>query len=267
MILENNYFWFKSALSPEVCNKIIDLGEEKLAELERQFGERATEATTFDHKQKNGSIGDEPAGKLSAGALSREGRLKKGIKEEDVYIRDTKVSWLDDRWIYDLIHPYIHEANYRAGWNFEWDWSESCQFTKYGIDQFYGWHTDSGWEPYTRFDPEVDEIVRYADGTPMLDAFNNVIPKNRHKITDENKIGKIRKISVTINLTDPKNYDGGNLKFDFGPHAEKRFHTCTEIRPKGSIIVFPSHVYHQVTPVTRGTRYSLVLWNLGKPFR
>ena len=34
-----------------------------------------------------------------------------------------------------------------------------------------------------------------------------------------------------------------------------------------SVIVFPSHVYHQVTPVTKGTRYSLVGWNLGYPFR
>ena len=68
------------------------------------------------------------------------------------------------------------------------------------------------------------------------------------------------------NLTNPKNYKGGNLKFDMGPHHPKRYHTCTEIRPRGSIIVFPSHLYHQVTPVTEGTRYSLVMWNLGRPF-
>jgi len=42
---------------------------------------------------------------------------------------------------------------------------------------------------------------------------------------------------------------------------------CTEIRPKGSIVVFPSYVFHRVTPVTRGTRYSLVCWSVGKPFR
>ena len=60
----------------------------------------------------------------------------------------------------------------------------------------------------------------------------------------------------------------GNLKFDFGPHASgQRFHECVEIRPQGSIIVFPSYVYHQVTPVTSGTRYSLVLWSLGQPFK
>ena len=38
---------------------------------------------------------------------------------------------------------YIHEANQKAGWNFDWDWSESCQFTKYGVGQYYGWHCDS----------------------------------------------------------------------------------------------------------------------------
>jgi PKHD-type hydroxylase len=36
---------------------------------------------------------------------------------------------------------------------------------------------------------------------------------------------------------------------------------------KGSIIIFPSFVWHRVKPVTEGTRYSLVLWNLGKPYK
>ena len=80
--------------------------------------------------------------------------------------------------------------------------------------------------------------------------------------------GKVRKLSMTINLTTPDQYKGGNLKFDFGPHAGRgRFKTCQEIRPQGSIIVFPSFIQHQVTPVTSGTRYSLVVWSLGKPFR
>ena len=42
---------------------------------------------------------------------------------------------------------------------------------------------------------------------------------------------------------------------------------CKEILPKGSIIVFPSYVWHRVKPVKKGTRYSLVLWNLGYPFK
>ena len=73
---------------------------------------------------------------------------------------------------------------------------------------------------------------------------------------------------MTVNLTDPKNYAGGNLKFDFGPHAGgKRFKVCQEIRPQGSIIIFPSFTYHCITPVTSGTRYSLVLWSLGRPWQ
>ena len=42
---------------------------------------------------------------------------------------------------------------------------------------------------------------------------------------------------------------------------------CKEILPKGSIIVFPSFVWHRVKPVTSGTRYSLVVWHLGRPFK
>ena len=85
---------------------------------------------------------------------------------------------------------------------------------------------------------------------------------------NKNLIGKVRKLSVTINLNLPGEYEGGNLKFDFGPHNEgKRFHECVEIRPQGSIVIFPSFVYHQVTPITKGTRYSLVLWSLGQPFK
>jgi PKHD-type hydroxylase len=116
--------------------------------------------------------------------------------------------------------------------------SESCQFTKYKLNQFYDWHCDSWEAPYAN-------------------------PDNK----DTN--GKIRKLSVTCSLSDPKDYEGGELEFDFRnmdpdkPTVRK----CAEIAPRGSIVVFPSHVWHRVKPVTKGTRYSLVIWNLGYPFR
>ena len=80
---------------------------------------------------------------------------------------------------------------------------------------------------------------------------------------------------MTISLSDPNEYEGGNLEFDFRnyskPDNEKdrlsRIKECIEIRPKGSIVVFPSFVYHRVIPVTKGTRYSLVCWSVGDPFR
>jgi PKHD-type hydroxylase len=80
-------------------------------------------------------------------------------------------------------------------------------------------------------------------------------------------VGKIRKISLTINLNESKDYEGGLLKFDFGKHSENRYHECIEIKPQGSIIIFPSFLDHCVTPIISGTRYSLVLWCLGKPWR
>ena len=45
--------------------------------------------------------------------------------------RDCKVAWINDKWIYDIINPFIHKANKEAGWNFQWDWNESSQFTIY----------------------------------------------------------------------------------------------------------------------------------------
>ena len=48
---------------------------------------------------------------------------------------------------------------------------------------------------------------------------------------------------------------------------DKHLRQAKEILPKGSVIVFPSFVWHRVKPVTKGVRYSLVMWNLGYPFK
>jgi predicted 2-oxoglutarate/Fe(II)-dependent dioxygenase YbiX len=54
---------------------------------------------------------------------------------------------------------------------------------------------------------------------------------------------------------------------DNAPDITNQTHICKEILPKGSIVVFPSHVWHRVKPITSGERKSLVIWNLGKPFK
>ena len=75
---------------------------------------------------------------------------------------------------------------------------------------------------------------------------------------------------MTVSLTDPKKYQGGELEFDLrnqDPERARNTKLCTEILPKGSIVVFPSFVWHRVKPITKGVRYSLVIWNLGKPYR
>jgi PKHD-type hydroxylase len=73
--------------------------------------------------------------------------------------------------------------------------------------------------------------------------------------------GTVRKLSLTIQLSLPEDYEGGELALQFDKEAD--------LMPKelGKMIVFPSYVLHEVRPVTKGTRYSLVAWITGKPFK
>jgi len=225
MNLTNYYYQFPSVLTPKFVDDIVEYGKQHTPEMAVTGG---------------GSKDDEKN-------LDKKGNLKKSIVKDIQKKRKSDIVWMNDTWIYKEIHPYIHEANQKAGWNFDWDWSESCQFTKYGVGQYYGWHCDSWDKPYSR--PPL------ADGTRPIDH------------------GKIRKLSVTISLSHPDEYEGGNLEFDFRNQVDwdrnkkAAIHSCDGIRPRGSIIVFPSFVWHRVAPVTKGTRYSLVIWNLGYPFR
>ena len=203
MNLTNYYWYFQSAVPARICDEIVKYGK---------------------------SISDQMA--VTGGYGQGKNLNKKQIKDLKQK-RDSNIVWMNDRWIYKEIQPYVHQANANAGWNFQWDFSESCQFTKYEKGQFYDWHCDSS----------------------------------------EKEGPKIRKISMTCQLTDGSEYEGGELEFDFrnyDPHMRdesKHRIQCKEILPKGSIIVFPSFVWHRVKPVTSGTRYSLVVWHLGRPFR
>ena len=73
--------------------------------------------------------------------------------------------------------------------------------------------------------------------------------------------GVPRKLSVTIQLSDPNDYEGGDLKLkhsaiaSYGP------------KEQGCLTIFPSYMLHEVAPVTKGTRYSLVVWVSGPPFK
>ena len=208
MNIKNYYYCFKGALRPKFCNELIEYGNK--------------------HQPKI----------AKTGSFDRENLSKKDLKNLQKR-RNSNLVWLDDLWIYREILPYVEEANKKAGWNFDIDCAETCQFTKYGSGQYYGWHYDSHSEPYNR-------------------------PDNKHLHN------KIRKISVTCNLTDPNNYVGGELEFNLNhPEAKKKdnYITCSEAKIKGSIIVFPSFVWHRVKPVLTGTRYSLVIWNGGQSFK
>jgi len=290
----NKYMYYKGAIDEKTCKKIIALGLSKMVVDEGRGISK--KALTFDGKEKGGvdSKGKKTSTKLSTGGANKITLKKKGIDVSKAYVRDSHISWLNEKWIYDIFHPYVRHANHQAGWHWQWDFSESFQFTVYhghkSKGQFYGWHADgqSDWrgayKPVlnlgTQQKPDWRKVERDDKGEIKKDGKGNAIPSKDKAPTrpgttilapgytdNPHMWDKVRKISMTVNLTDPKNYAGGNLKFDFGHHNVKRFHVCHEIRPRGSIIIFPSYTHHCVTPVTRGTRYSLVLWSLGKPWK
>jgi PKHD-type hydroxylase len=198
MNLTNYYWYFQSVIPERICDEIVRYGK-----------------SISDQMAVTGGYGDSK--KLN----------KKQIKDLKKK-RNSNIVWMSDRWIYKEIQPYVHQANLNAGWNFQWDYSEACQFTKYEKGQFYDWHCD-GWDK------------------PYMKEFPN-----------DPAHGKIRKLSVTVSLSDPKDYKGGELEFDF---RDK------DLLPKGSLVVFPGFVWHRVCPVKKGSRYSLVIWNLGWPYK
>jgi PKHD-type hydroxylase len=262
VILKYYYYYFVSAIPPHICDQILEMGLTAMHEQKERWGEQALTGSVGGWRQKGDRNTITPMGEDTAETLHAS-----GVDLGKTYVRDSNVVFLSNPSLYDLVRPFIHEANAKAGWNFEWDYTEDLQFTKYGVGQFYGWHTDSNADLYEKFDPAVDEIHMNPDGTPFLDQHGEPMAESHNKTPNNNMWGKTRKLSVTISLNDPSEYEGGNLQFDLGPHRPDRFHTATEIRPKGSVVVFPSHVHHQVTPIVSGTRYSLVCWNLGAPFK
>jgi PKHD-type hydroxylase len=173
MNLQNYYYYFQSALTPRFCDELIKYGKSQQEQLALTGGQT-------DKVNKGKPLDDKDIIDLK----------KK---------RDSNIAWLNDRWIYKEIQPFIHQANRLANWNFDWDFSESCQFTKYGPGQHYGAHCDSWESPYANAD-------------------------------NKDTFGKIRKLSVTCSLSDPSEYEGGELEFQFrnqdDPTPKKK---CVEI--------------------------------------
>ena len=165
MILKNYYYYYPSVIPEYLCDDIIRFANNQ-QELIASTGGRNT----------------------------KELQVNKELQKENEQHRSSHISWLEEPWIYNEIQPYVHEANKLAGWNFDWDFSETIQFTKYKLNQYYHWHADQEAEPY-----------------------NNGHPQHE---------GKIRKLSCTIQLNHPHEYEGGDLQFHT-PHGE---FTCNEIK-------------------------------------
>lgn len=174
---------------------------------------------------------------------------------DDRYIRQSEVKWIEHNImpndIQQRITNGINQASIDADWLHQWDHVENHQYTIYKhrpeakiTGDFYTWHTDAG------------------EG-------------------EQSPGGRRRKLSSTVQLSDADEYEGGNFQWiepaglfdklkatgsqniNVDPYIKTAPFSA---KARGTLIVFPSFVHHQVTPVTRGTRVSLVSWYHGQPY-
>ena len=142
----------------------------------------------------------------------------------DTKKRVTTISWIpfnEMPQLYDTLDTFIQRANLN---HFGFDdvrITENAQFTEYPEGGFYDWHMDCD--------------VNMSHEPP------------------------VRKISMTLLLNHPSEFEGGDLEL-MSPGKFKKLE-------QGHATCFASFINHRVAPVTRGVRQSLVVWFGGKPLR
>ena len=156
--------------------------------------------------------------------------------------RNSQNTWVPTcHWLGGFLWHYIQRANRE---NFLYDLrnidGESLQYTRYGEGQYYGWHTDGSF--HTQYKP-----------SGKGDYVNGV----EQDFVNEN-MELVRKLSFSIQLSDPDDYEGGNLQL-MGESGKCHFAP----RKRGAIILFDSRTQHRVLKVTKGTRKSIVGWVVG----
>jgi len=168
-----------------------------------------------------------PLSRALTGGLTSDNLKNSDTKDDLKKIRRSYTSWIhsnapENAWIFERLTNIIKAVNDRL---FQFDLVEiqSLQFTCYD-------------------GAEKGAYVKHID--QMLDS-----------------TGFPRKLSVSIQLSNEKDYKGGDLLLHEAAKPTKTF------RNRGTAIFFPSYVLHEVTPVTKGIRYSLVIWVTGPRFK
>jgi PKHD-type hydroxylase len=145
------------------------------------------------------------------------------ISETNKVTRSSKVCWITktvrNRWIYERLFDAVRDAN--------------KEFFKMDLT-------------------EIIEDIQYTEYT--ADENGHYDWHDDHGPGEHSR----RKLSVSVQLTDPSTYEGCDLIFDDDEKAARAMGSCT---------VFPSYKRHKVTPITKGTRHALVLWIHGPPLR
>jgi PKHD-type hydroxylase len=168
-----------------------------------------------------------PLARALTGGLTSDNLKDDNIKNNLKQTRRSYTSWIhsnapENFWIFQKLTNLIKGVNDNL---FQFDLQEiqSLQFTCYDGS-------------------EKGAYVKHID--QMLDS-----------------AGYPRKLSISVQLSDEKDYKGGDLLLHESDKPTKTF------RNRGTAMFFPSYVLHEVTPVTKGIRYSLVIWVTGPKFK
>ena len=137
--------------------------------------------------------------------------------------RSSRIKWVPQNtqwwWLYEKLANYAVEAN--NIWNFDLvTMPEQIQYTEYLASN------DGKYEWHQDIGPGM---------------------------------GSLRKVSITVQLSEPDDYEGGDLELYLGGSFEKP-NIEKSPRKAGCVFIFPSYLMHRVAPVTKGTRKSFVLW-------
>jgi len=141
---------------------------------------------------------------------------------DDSKIRCASVHWVDKAHLLNRAVQSFVAEANEQYFNFNINVHEALQLARYEVGGKYGWHVD---------EPDFSKPI-------------------------------IRKLSTTVQLSNPDHYEGGVLEFFNGEKEPE----VLPIQQQGSVIVFDSNTWHRVAPVTKGVRYSLSLWSKGPKY-
>lgn len=145
--------------------------------------------------------------------------------KKNTKIRRSQIKWMTNNDIIrNILWGFVQEAN-RNAFGFDVTYVGDIQYTEYNAtdEGHYDWHHDIHWSADKSYD---------------------------------------RKLSVTVQLSDAKDYEGGNFEFNEVTNPD-----TIASKKLGTVLIFPSYLQHRVLPVTKGKRISLVGWFEGPRWR
>lgn len=156
--------------------------------------------------------------------------------------RNSQNAWVPtDHWLGGFMWHYIQRANRE---NFLYDLrcidGESMQYTQYKEGQYYNWHNDAG----------------IGEQSKPMNSGSHVEGLAADFVTENSEL--VRKLSFVLQLSDPSDYEGGNLQL-----MDEAGRCYFAPRKRGTVILFDSRTQHRVLKVTKGLRKSIVGWTVG----